>query len=357
MPEANIILLINIPINKAGMPATNDLIDILKNMNCNINIINNLDIEDETIPLIKMEIKYNNYFLDILYYQVKLIKYIIKNRFIEKYILFFGGELQIFPLTIIKIFNKESILILPGEAHKSTNSWILQKVIKLISFCSKTLARKIVIYSKNIEGDYNLYKFHNKLLIANHHFVKTTEFQLSTPYNKREKIIGFIGRLNEEKGIINLIFAFSMLKNTGYNFCIIGDGPLRDQLEILSNKLNVDVQFINWVEYCNLSIYLNKIKLLVLPSYTEGMPYVIIESMACGTPVLATPVGAIPDMITNNINGYLLTNNNPTEIAKRIDQIFEEGILDEVSRNSHRYVLEKYNINNSINQWNFIKSS
>jgi len=60
------------------------------------------------------------------------------------------------------------------------------------------------------------------------------------------------------------------------------------------------------VDHQELTGYLNEFKVLILPSYTEGLPGVILEAMACGTPVLITGVGSIPDIIDDHVNGFLL---------------------------------------------------
>ena len=82
-------------------------------------------------------------------------------------------------------------------------------------------------------------------------------------------------------------------------FSIVGSGPLSDwvneQCNQLSTERGIDITLTNWVE-TDLADYYNELKLLVLPSYYDAFPTSILEAMACGTPVLATPVGAIPDV-------------------------------------------------------------
>ena len=88
----------------------------------------------------------------------------------------------------------------------------------------------------------------------------------------------------------------------------------------LSSKenLNNKVELTGWIPHDELPDYSNMLKLIVLPSYTEGLPNIMLEVMACGTPVLATPVGAIPDVINDGENRFLMENNSQECIAENV---------------------------------------
>jgi glycosyltransferase involved in cell wall biosynthesis len=98
-------------------------------------------------------------------------------------------------------------------------------------------------------------------------------------------------------------------------------------------------------------------KLLVLPSFTEGLPNILLEAMACGTPVLATPVGAIKDIIKESETGFLLKSDDPIHIAERIIELLNNPeLLEEVSIKAYNYVRENFSFEKTLDAWRKILS-
>jgi glycosyltransferase involved in cell wall biosynthesis len=122
------------------------------------------------------------------------------------------------------------------------------------------------------------------------------------------------------------------------------------KLYIEKNKLN-DIEFIEWINHDELPIYLNKLNLLVIPSYTEGLPNIMIEAMACGTPVLATPVGSIPDFIKDGNTGFLMENNSPECISENIIRAINYSDINSISENGHSMVKQEFSKENTIKKW------
>ena len=126
----------------------------------------------------------------------------------------------------------------------------------------------------------------------------------------------FIGRLAKNKGIDLLIEAFKLLHSTYYllnsKLLIVGDGPLRNycKLKIGNWKLQDNVVLYGWArDSKEIARLLNQSKILIMPSYNEGGPRVIIEAMACGIPILATSVGIVADIIKDGQFGQLIDWN------------------------------------------------
>jgi len=102
------------------------------------------------------------------------------------------------------------------------------------------------------------------------------------------------------------------------------------------------VKILPWISSEEVPKYLNKMKLLVLSSYYEGSPNIVLEAMACGTPVLSTPVGSVPDIIIDGMNGYLMESNSPKCIAENIIRVLGDSNIGTVSDNGSKTVSNRY---------------
>ena len=143
------------------------------------------------------------------------------------------------------------------------------------------------------------------------------------------KIILYIGTMRMIKGSDVGVKAFIKLakKNDKVIFVLIGDGELRPDLEkvIRHAGLSKLVRFEGWKPNAELVEYLNAADLLVVPSRNEGAPIAIMESLACGTPVVATRVGGIPELLINENFGILVEPENHDAFAKGISSALERS--------------------------------
>ena len=160
----------------------------------------------------------------------------------------------------------------------------------------------------------------------------------------------YVGRLSHEKCISSLIDAAAELSNRGhtFNLFIVGDGPLENELKEQSNRLNLNncVHFIGKVEHHEVSKWMGACDYFCLPSLREGCPNVVLEALGCGRPVIASKVGAIPDVV-NKDTGILFEPNNVTEITSAFESAFKEKwdaetISGSVKKLSWEYAAENY---------------
>lgn len=184
----------------------------------------------------------------------------------------------------------------------------------------------------------------------------------STLHTKREKkggkndpwVVGIVGRLSEEKRHRDLFIAFRKVKEIFPNsrLLIVGDGEMRGELELLSRNLGIDdhVDFVGFQE--NVSIFLRKMDLFVLPSRTEGTPLTIFEAMASGLPVIATNVGGIPGVVLHDETGILIKPGHPESLADNIIKLLSDPTkMADMGTNGRKRVIELYHPDNFIKKY------
>lgn len=140
-------------------------------------------------------------------------------------------------------------------------------------------------------------------------------------------VIGTIANFYPTKNLDNLIKALSKTADKIPNLkaIIIGDGSERKLLEDLSNKFNLQniVYLTGFLE--NASQYIPAFDLFVLPSRKEGLPYTLLEAKINKTPIIATNVGSISDIIENKKTGLLISPENEQELQNAILYAFLHG--------------------------------
>ncbi len=150
----------------------------------------------------------------------------------------------------------------------------------------------------------------------------------------------YVGRLTEEKGVRMMMQAFA---KTGYELAMAGDGPLRDEVVAFSAK-HPNIRFIGSLQKEAVFHWLHHCTALVFPSvWFEGMPLTIIEAFACGTPVIASRLGAMETMITDRYNGLHFEPGSEAGLAEKLTewQQFKDS-------EQTRY---RQNADNSYQQW------
>jgi teichuronic acid biosynthesis glycosyltransferase TuaC len=136
------------------------------------------------------------------------------------------------------------------------------------------------------------------------------------------KSIIYVGRLAPEKNVELLLESFAVMQGDisfeTTQLWIAGAGPLLNKLTQLATKLRLkNVTFLGSVKHSELANYIIAADLMALSSHQEGMPNAVIESLALGTPVVATAVGAVPDLI-NNDNGVITPPGDKISFAQAL---------------------------------------
>lgn len=139
------------------------------------------------------------------------------------------------------------------------------------------------------------------------------------------KIILYIGRLDALKGIDDLIEAFITLPNySDYFLCIVGSGPHEQFIRSKISNLRVDnASIYPAVKHEIVPLWMAASDIVVLPSYSEGLPTIIPESFAMGKPVVATNVGGITEIITDSKYGLVVTAGDITGLGGALKQALE----------------------------------
>lgn len=287
----------------------------------------------------------------------------------QENILFFGATTYVIPVLFARAIGRNVIIEPRGDVPLTLRldwedripswlAWLLVQPLRLLEAINYRLATAIITYTPSMADELNLSKYHSKLYTDGARYVDTDRFAPTDNFQTRGKTVGFVGRLDREKGIDILSETIRFLSNS-INFVFIGGGPLEEHLKgKLADEIEAgQVELTGWISHDRIPEKLSQLRLLVLPSQpTEGLPTTILEALSCGTPVLATPVSGVPDVVMEKETGFLLTDSNPRAIATRIEEILSDEELSTVSKNGRKLIQEQYSFQAAVKRYERILS-
>jgi glycosyltransferase involved in cell wall biosynthesis len=179
-------------------------------------------------------------------------------------------------------------------------------------------------------------------------------FDEARPIDEDSRSLVCVGRLSAQKGHLVLLDAVRALRDDGVDLQLVlaGDGELRDVIEQRIDELDLAgrVTITGWISEAEVRRHLLAARALVLPSFAEGLPVVIMEALALGRPVVATRITGIPELVRDGENGRLVTASNVRELTEALRWIMEAPVeqLDEMGRAGRQLARERHSVEGEV---------
>lgn len=159
-----------------------------------------------------------------------------------------------------------------------------------------------------------------------------------------------VGRLCEEKGQLLLLKAVSQLAAQGKrcNLTLVGDGDLRPEIETLIKDCNLQqqVKITGWASGAEVQKYIINSRVLVQPSFAEGLPVVIMEAFALQRPVISTYIAGIPELVKPGVNGWLVPSGSVEALTQALQEVLQLATenLEQMGKAGCASVKEQHNV-------------
>ncbi|MGY2134515.1 glycosyltransferase family 4 protein [Hymenobacter sp. HD11105] len=166
----------------------------------------------------------------------------------------------------------------------------------------------------------------------------------------------FLGRLGQRKGVYDLLAAVAELKTTHpqlhLQFFLAGDGEIEQVQALIAAKgLQEQVRVLGWMGDEEKLHWLQQADTMVLPSYNEGLPMSILEAMAGGKIIISSRVGGIPDLVTEGVNGFLITPGDVPSLSQHLAYVATHAPeMTAMARRNQQKIQADYNLE-KLNSW------
>lgn len=224
-------------------------------------------------------------------------------------------------------------------------NFLMQNYVRdIFSKCNKVIALSEewkIILSNIVDA--------NKIEVL-YNSIEVRKNNLEKDYSKKKVL--FLGRVGKRKGAYDILEVAPKIisKHPDVEFIIAGDGEV-DRFRELCNKKNINkgMNIVGWIDGEEKIKLLDEATIYLLPSYNEGMPISILEAMSYRLPIISTNIGGIPQLITNEIEGYLINAGDIENLERLINQLLSNSELRKrLGNNSFHKVNEKFNLEKNI---------
>jgi hypothetical protein len=288
----------------------------------------------------------------------------------EDVVLFFGATSYLLPIVVTRLLGKTVLVEPRGDVPLTLRlNWeqqlpdqvaaVLAGAVRALERAGFAVAHGVITYTPEMARQLDLHPESPSVYPTGARYVRTSEFCVQRPYADRDRVVGFLGRLDEEKGVRELAAVATQLPDD-ITFRFVGDGDLREWLEedLAADIEAGHVELTGWVDHDKVPHALNDLELLILPSQpTEGLPTTILEALACGTPVYASPVSGVPDVVRDEETGFTIDSRESTALAAGIERILDRNDLAAISENGRTLIEREYSFDAACERYRGILRS
>jgi glycosyltransferase involved in cell wall biosynthesis len=358
------------PLSAAGENATRTLLDILAELG-SVSLVtadlpagSSIHDDHEVVELTKKGAG-DNVLVAAMRFAINQLRMcaVIRHRQ-EEIILFFGATAYLLPILFSRAIGKTVLVEPRGDVPLTLQlNWkqrmpdalagVLAGSVRLLEKSGFSTAHTVVTYTPNMARQLGLDPDSPTVYPRGARYVDTECFRPTVPFEERDTVVGFVGRLDEEKGVRTLAAVAKRLPDE-VTFRFVGDGPIYEWLESeLAEEIEAGkVELAGWVDHDDVPAELTRMRLLVMPSHpTEGLPTTILEAMACGTPVYATPVSGVPDIVVEGETGFTMTEESHDRIVDRITHALNDAELHEMSHRCRTRIEAEYSFEAAVERY------
>lgn len=287
--------------------------------------------------------------------QILMTREMVKVRDSFQIVIFYMAyPYYLLPLIVAKILGKRTIEVVTRGRRNS----LISRIIQFQDPILYALLDGISPESNSLLRELNLSRYRHKILPEGARYIDFSHYAVKVPINMRRNVVGYIGRFDRHKGIVEFIQSIPLIAQDicDVEFLIVGSGKLSPWVLDECKKIEFDwniksIHVLDWVPSSQIPEILNTLKLLVLPSMGEGLPTIILESMACGTPVLTTPRGAVPELIIDGETGFIMETNSPDCIKVNVTRVLRFPAIDGITTNALKFAKTHFSFQNAKNRY------